>query len=273
MSAERVILVSNDDGVSSAGLHILAEALSAIGKVVVVAPDRSRSASSHSLTLNYPLYAEEIRRGVFSITGTPTDAVHWAILHLLKDRKPDLVVSGINKGGNLGDDVTYSGTVAAAMEGTVFGVPSIAVSMLSGGDRGAYLFDTAATFMVPLARLVLDEGLPPGVLLNVNVPNIPVPEVKEVCVTALGRRVFDKSKVYEQVNPRGEACYWIGANDTDWHDAGWGKTDRERDNEVVARGAISVTPVSLDLTHYTTIDWLRTWSEVLRDAYGKASSS
>src|SRR3989304_2548276 len=163
------ILVSNDDGINSAGLDALAEVLKTVGEVFIVAPDREQSAASHALSLHRPLRVEEISETIYSVDGTPTDCVNLAVNGLLKDKKPDLVVSGINKGENLGDDVTYSGTVSAAFEGTLLGIPSFAVSQVADSD---YKFETAAKFALYLTSLIKEQSLPPGVLLNVNVPNL-----------------------------------------------------------------------------------------------------
>ncbi len=254
-----VILVSNDDGVHSPGLHCLAEALKAVGDVTVIAPDRERNAASHALTLHKPLRVEEVGKKVFSVNGTPTDCVNLGVLHLLKGKFPDLVVSGINKGANLGDDVTYSGTVSAAMEGTLLGIPSIAFSQLDR-DRtlhaqGLYHFETAARFAVRLAGLVMERGLKKGSFLNVNVPNCPPEDVQGVRITSLGKRVFDSGMISEQTDPRGRKYYWIGLNGMTWE-----KGRKNTDQEAVERGMISVTPLHLDLTDYQAIEALSSWN-------------
>jgi 5'-nucleotidase len=251
---DKVILVSNDDGVHSPGLHHLVEALQEVGEVYAVAPDRERSAASHALTLHKPLRVEEIRKGVFSVNGTPTDCVNLGVLFLLKEKRPALVVSGINKGGNLGDDVTYSGTVSAAMEGTLLGIPSIAISQLG---EGPYHFETAAHFAVNLSRLVLDEGLEKDVFLNVNVPNLPPERIKGTQITSLGKRIFNDSTILENIDPRGKKYYWIGASGMTW------EMRKNSDHEAVEQGAISVTPLHLDLTHHPTIERLHQWKDRL----------
>lgn len=251
---KKVILVSNDDGVHSIGLHHLVEALREVGEVYAIAPDRERSAASHALTLHKPLRADEIRKGIFSVNGTPTDCVNLGVLFLLREKRPDLVVSGINKGGNLGDDVTYSGTVSAAMEGTLLGIPSIAVSQLG---EGHYHFETAASFAVTLARLVLDEGLGKDVLLNVNVPNLPPEKINGTRITSLGKRVFSDGTIVENTDPRGRKYYWIGVNGMAW------EKRKNSDHEAVEAGAISVTPLHLDLTHHETIERLHQWKNRL----------
>ncbi len=252
---EKVILATNDDGVHSPGLHQLAEALKEVGRVVVIAPDRERNAAGHALTLHKPLRADEIRPGVFSVNGTPTDCVNLGVLYLLKgSARPDLVVSGINKGSNLGDDVTYSGTVSAAMEGTLLGIPSIAFSQL--GD-GQFHFEAAARFGIGLARLVLEEGLSREVFLNVNVPNLPASEIKGVRITTLGKRVFNDSAIIENTDPRGRKYFWIGLNGVTW------EKRKNADHEAVERGEISVTPLHLDLTHHETVERLHSWKKRL----------
>ena len=259
----KIILVSNDDGVHSIGLHPLVEALQELGEVYAIAPDRERSAASHALTLHKPLRADEIRKGIFSVNGTPTDCVNLGVLFLLKGKRPDLIVSGINKGGNLGDDVTYSGTVSAAMEGTLLGIPSIAVSQLlvaapfPGLGEGTYHFETAARFAVALSRLVLEEGLEKEVLLNVNVPNLPPEKITGVRITSLGKRVFDDGAIVESTDPRGRKYYWIGTSGMTW------EKRKNTDHEAVEQGAISVTPLHLDLTHHPTIERLNKWKERL----------
>jgi len=179
-----IILVSNDDGVHSPGLHLLAERLGEIGEVYVVAPDRERTAASHALTLHKPLRLECLKERVYSVNGTPTDCVNLAVNHILPE-KPALLASGINKGGNLGDDVTYSGTVSAAMEGILLGIPSFAVSLVAKKD---FDFEGAADFSVKLAAQILKRGLPHYTLFNVNVPNLPSHQIQGVQMTSLGKK-------------------------------------------------------------------------------------
>lgn len=251
---EKVILATNDDGVHSPGLIQLAEALREVGKVIVIAPDRERSAAGHALTLHKPLRADEIRPGVFSVNGTPTDCVNLGVLYLMKESRPDLIVSGINKGGNLGDDVTYSGTVSAAMEGTLLGVPSIAFSQLG---EGHFHFEAAARFAVGLSRLVLEKGLSKEVFLNVNVPTLSPAEIKGVRITTLGKRVFNDSTIIANTDPRGRRYFWIGLNGMTWEQR------KNTDQQAVEQGEISVTPLHLDLTHHETIERLSSWREQL----------
>jgi len=252
MDATPLILVSNDDGVHSAGIAALAEALRDLGQVVVVAPDRERSAVSHSLTLHRPLRVEEIEPGRYAVDGTPTDCVNLGVNGILP-RRPALVVSGINKGANLGDDVTYSGTVSAAMEGTLLGLPAFAVSLLGRGD---FRFEVAARFARRLAAWVFERGLPPDTLLNVNVPAPADAQpdgdgVRGFALTRMGRRRYGDA-IVEKVDPRGKKYYWIGGEELECED------EEGTDFHAVRRGLISVTPIHLDLTNYKSFDALRT---------------
>jgi 5'-nucleotidase len=245
-----LILVSNDDGVHAAGLAALAAALESMGRVIVVAPDRERSAVGHALTLHRPLRLQEIRPGWHSIDGTPTDCVHLAI-HGILNRAPDLLVAGINHGGNLGDDLTYSGTVGVALEGTLLGVPSVAVSLAA---REEFQFEAAGRVARLIADAVAQRGLPSGTLLNVNVPNVAsFSELRGICVTRQGRRVFG-SGVVEKADPRGRKYYWIGAREL-----GYVEEEPGTDVEAVARGCVSVTPVRTDLTDHGFLGDLREW--------------
>lgn len=242
-----LILVTNDDGIHSHGLQALAHHLAALGDVVVVAPDRERSAIGHSLTLHAPLRADEIADGRFAISGTPTDCVNLGIHGLLRQR-PDLVVSGINKGGNLGDDLTYSGTVAAAMEATLMGVPSFAISL----DSTSFTrqdFEPAAAFAVELSRLIADKGLPADTFLNVNVPSGALRGVK---LTRQGKRRYGDN-VEKKFDPRGRAYYWIGGGELGFHDVAG------TDFHAVHNQAVSITPLHLDLTNYRSFDALSLW--------------
>jgi len=240
------ILVSNDDGIHSAGLAALAESLAAVGDVVVVAPDREQSACSHALTLHRPLRIDDAGPGRYAVDGTPTDCVNLAVNAILPE-KPALLVSGINRGANLGDDVTYSGTVSAAMEGTLLGVPSIAMSLLG---RGPYDFSAAAAFAARLARWVLERGLPPDTLLNVNVPpdrDGVAPNAVEL--TRMGRRRYGDA-IVEKVDPRGRKYYWIAGDEVPF------VAEEGTDFHAVQHGRISVTPIHLDLTNYPTLEQL-----------------
>ena len=247
MASEPLILVSNDDGIHSEGITALADALRPLAEVVVVAPDRERSAVSHSLTLHRPLRVEELRPGFYAVDGTPTDCVNLAANGVLS-RRPTLVVSGINKGANLGDDVTYSGTVSAAMEGTLLGIPSLAFSALG---RSEFRFAAAGQFAARLAAWVVERGLPPDTLLNVNVP---APEngepVTGFVLTRMGRRRYGDA-IVEKIDPRGKKYYWIGGEELEFED------EEGTDFHAVRQGLISVTPIHLDLTNYKSFEALR----------------
>lgn len=241
------ILISNDDGINSEGLHKLHETLKELGEVFVVAPDRDQSAVSHSLSLYRPLRIERISDNVYTVDGTPTDCINIAVNGILKDRKIDIVVSGINKGENLGDDITYSGTVSAAMEGALLGVPSIAVSLATKVD---FNFEAAAYYSRLIAEYVLHSKLPPATILNVNVPHMPRGDIRGVLVTRQGKRVYGEP-IVEKVDPRGKKYYWIGGYEL-------GSVDIENsDITAVKSGYVSVTPISLDLTDYGFLDKLR----------------
>jgi 5'-nucleotidase len=244
------ILVSNDDGVHAPGLAALAEVLGELGRVVVVAPDRERSAVAHAVTLHRPLRISEIRPDWHAVDGTPTDCVHLGIHGILK-ALPDLLVSGINAGGNLGDDLTYSGTVSVALEGCLFGVPSVAVSL---DARDGFHFDTAAQVAVRVVRAVAERGLPRGTFLNVNVPNLAVlSDIGGFRVTRQGQRIFGDG-VACSADPRGRTFYWIGAREL-----GYVLEDEGTDVEALACGCVSVTPVRTDLTDHGFLSDLKGW--------------
>jgi 5'-nucleotidase len=235
------ILVTNDDGVFSEGIKLLAEALAEIPEVevTVVAPDREQSATGHSLTLRHPLRLQELRPGWYAVDGTPTDCVSLAVLGLMQDRRPDLVVSGINFGTNLGDDVTYSGTVSAAFEGNLLDLPAVAFSQ---EVREGFSFEAGARFARLFIETLLQEPLAPGLLLNVNIPGIPIQGVR---LTRLGRRRYDQV-VTEKLDPRGKKYYWIaGTPDWTYQDG--------TDQAAIHDGWASVTPLHLDLTDYPAI--------------------
>jgi 5'-nucleotidase len=250
-----VILVTNDDGVHAAGLHALAAALDDLGDVYVVAPDREQSAVGHALTLHRPLRVTQVGERRFSVNGTPSDCVNLAVLGLLPER-PVLVASGINHGSNLGDDVTYSGTVSAAMEGTLLGVASMAVSRADAGETG---FEGAGTVARLVASRVLVEGLPAKTLLNVNVPAGPASAIR---MTRLGHRVY-REKVVQETDPRGLPYYWIGAGPPEWNE------DEGSDISAVKSGVASVTPLHLDLTHYGALARMTDWESGLNSLLKK----
>jgi 5'-nucleotidase len=237
-----IILVSNDDGIRAAGIQALYTALADLGEVWVVAPDREQSAASHALSLYRPLRAEQVAERHFAVDGTPTDCVNLAVNGILPER-PALVVSGINHGGNMGDDITYSGTVSAAMEGTLLGSAAIAVSLVG---RDSSDFRPAARFARQLAGTVLESGLPPDTLLNVNVPPLPEEKLRGFAVTRQGKRRYGDA-IVEKLDPRGKKYYWIGGDDL-------GHLPIEgSDFTAVEQGYISVTPLHLDLTNYASL--------------------
>jgi len=244
-----LILVTNDDGVRSPGVRALAAALSEHGRVVVVAPDRNRSAVGHALTLERPLRAEEIKPDVFAVDGTPTDCVLIGINQLL-DQPPDFVLSGVNHGPNMGEDVLYSGTVAAAMEGTILGIPAIAVSYSSrAADRIPGYADVLTDL---IGALVRRSDFPEETFFNINLPDVPADELNGVRVTTLGRRVYADSLTRRE-DPSGREYFWIGGGVSRWS----GRDDS--DFRAVQAGYVSVTPLHLDLTNYRLISEVRSW--------------
>jgi len=245
-----VILVTNDDGVRSEGIGALKEALKELGTVYIVAPDRERSAASHSLTLSHPLRVEKHGPRVYSVDGTPTDCVNLGVNGILRGKKIDLLVSGINKGANLGDDITYSGTVSAAMEGTLLGIPSVAVSLVT---RSRFRFDVASEFALAVARKVMRKGLPGDTLLNVNVPNVGREEIRGVRATRMGKRVYG-DLIVEKRDPRGRKYYWIGGDHIRSEDV------PGSDLEAIEGNCVSITPIHLDLTNYAALRALRKWT-------------
>jgi len=249
----RHILVTNDDGIESDALDPLASALSTLGDVDIIAPERNWSGASHSITLYRPLRCRPTRlasgREAYMTDGSPTDCVRLAVLGFLPQR-PDLIVSGINRGANMGDDITYSGTVAAAMEGLLSNVPSIAISI---GAFGAHIdFSVAADFAMLLGRNILARGLAPDALLNVNVPNLPREAVTGVEVTRLGRRNY-RDQLIERLDPYGNPYYWVGGP------AVAGEAEPGTDIAAVRDGKISVTPIALDLTSHELLEELAGW--------------
>ncbi len=247
------ILISNDDGVHAPGLAHLADALSKIADVTVVAPDRNRSGVSNSLTLENPLRVITAVNGFYSVNGTPTDCVHIAITGLLKEA-PDMVVSGINEGSNLSDDVLYSGTVAAATEGRFLGFPAIAISL--AGPRCEH-YDTAAKVAKLLVEQVHKSPLTFDTILNVNVPDVPFSELRGIQVTRLGTRHIAEPTI-KSLDPRGRKIFWIGLPGSE-QDAGPGT-----DFYAVNSGYVSITPLQLDLTQYKVIDELSSWVQNLQ---------
>ena len=231
------ILITNDDGITSTALYLLRQELQDLGRVFIVAPDRDQSATSHSLTLYRPMRIERPEPGVFAVDGTPTDCVLIAA-HGLLERAPDLVVSGVNRGPNMGDDVFYSGTVAAAIEGAFQGLPALAISLVASGVSD---FSYACRFARSLVDTVIERGMPPKSVLNVNVPNRPGSEIRGVQVTKLGSRVYADTLI-ERIDPRGRSYYWIGGDAPVW------QPEPGSDFLAVDQGYVSVTPLHLDLT-------------------------
>ena len=246
------ILVSNDDGYMAEGIETLAAALSEIADVTVVAPDRNRSGASNSLTLDNPLRVNQLSNGFYRVEGTPTDCVHLAITGLLDD-EPDMVVAGINEGANLGDDVLYSGTVAAAMEGRFLGLPAIAISLV--GQQATH-YDTAAWVATKLVSQLQTSRLPANTILNVNLPDLPVGELTGFESTRLGYR-HKAEPVVKEVDPRGRPLYWVGPAGEE-QDAGPGT-----DFHAIRQGAVSITPIQIDLTHYKALDDVASWVQEL----------
>ena len=244
------ILVTNDDGVQAQGIAVLADALQGLGEVWVVAPDRERSGASHSISLHSPLRLLSHGERRFAVDGTPGDCVYLAINHLFKDERPALVVSGINHGANLADDITYSGTVAAALEATMLGIPSVAVSLCGRGAQRN--FAPTAAFTRSLVEQVLAHPLPQGVLLNVNVP--PESDGVRYRITRQGRRAY-LQEVIEKIDPRGKPYYWIGGDELAHQDIPGSDCNAVYDEKV-----ISVTPLHLDMTHDPLRRTLESWS-------------
>ncbi|HVR43171.1 MAG TPA: 5'/3'-nucleotidase SurE [Thermoanaerobaculia bacterium] len=238
------ILVTNDDGIYSEGLRKLAEALGTLGEVTIVAPDREQSAASHALTLNRPLRLLQIEEHEWIVDGTPTDCVNLAVLYLLKERRPDIICSGINFGPNLGDDVTYSGTISAAFEGSLLQIPSIAFSALVGEH---FSFERSAELAARLVAEVLERPRDARIILNVN---FPVEPIRGIRVTRLGKRVYSEG-VIERLDPRGRKYFWIGGEPPVW------TRDQGTDFEAVEQGYVSITPLHLDLTHHESLENLR----------------
>jgi 5'-nucleotidase len=242
------ILLSNDDGYFAPGLAVLAEHLSKLAEVVVVAPERNRSGASNSLTLDRPLNVRQAPNGYFYVNGTPTDCVHLALTGLMEEA-PDMVISGINDGANMGDDTIYSGTVAAAMEGYLLGIPSFAVSM---SQHNATHFEAAAKVVAELVNRYQKTGFPPPLLININVPDLPYEALQGIVITRLGKR-HKAEPVIKSTTPRGDTVYWVGAAGNA-QDAGDGT-----DFYALEQRQVSLTPLQIDLTQYKQLDDLKAW--------------
>jgi 5'-nucleotidase len=243
-----LILVTNDDGIFSEGIKALAKSLSSLGEVWVVAPDSERNAISHALTLHRPLRVVNLSHHQYAVNGTPSDCVNIGVNLILRE-KPNLIVSGINKGGNLGDDINYSGTVAAAVEGTLMGIPSFAISLAAAKD---FKFKPAADFAFKLASFIAKKGLSARTLLNVNVPDTEGREISRYKITIQGRNTHNNT-IEEKRDPRGVKYYWIGRKDEGFED------DDASDLKAISQKLISITPLQVDLTHHSSFDELLQW--------------
>ncbi len=247
---KKLLLCTNDDGIHAPGLQILAEVASSLGETWVVAPDRQQSAASHALTLHRPLRLTEVGDRRYTVDGTPTDSVLLAVKELL-DPAPDFVLSGVNHGPNMGEDVLYSGTVAAAMEATILGVPAIAVSFV--GEDQAVLASYRGLLEELIGSFLDRRSFPEETFLNINLPDRPRDEVRGLEVTSLGRRVYYDS-LTRKTDPRGRDYFWIGGGRSDWR----GREDS--DFRAVSAGYVSVTPLHLDLTNYELLAEVRSWT-------------
>jgi len=244
------ILVTNDDGVHAPGILALASAMRELGNVTIVAPDQERSAVGHALTLNSPLRVFKLDDGRYAVNGTPTDCVNMGVHRLLPCR-PDIVVSGINHGPNLGYDVTYSGTIAAAMEATLMGIPAVAISLATREEHSSHFMD-AANVATRVVRRVMYDNLPAGAFLNINVPDFPIEEIKAPVVTRQGRHSFVGNLV-DKVDPRGKKYYWIGNGESNFNDCAG------TDFYAINRKHVSITPLHLDLTNYEAMQVITSW--------------
>jgi 5'-nucleotidase len=241
-----LILVTNDDGVYAPGIRALHDAVRHLGRAVIVAPERDKSAVSHSLTMNRPLRVRQVEEDIHTLDGTPTDCVTIGMNKILP-QKPDLLVSGINPGPNLGDDISYSGTVSAAIEGTMYGIPSLAFSL---AGEAPFDFETAAGVAWKLAAMALQFGLPEKTLLNINIPQLKPGEIRGIRFTRQGRRIYENA-IQETYDPWGRKHYWIGGGTVHWSGG------EETDEHAVSSGYISVTPIQLDLTNHEGRDFLQ----------------
>ncbi|MCW5800171.1 MAG: 5'-nucleotidase SurE [Nitrospira sp.] len=246
------ILVTNDDGIASPGIHAVAAALGALGDVWIVAPDRERTAVGHAVTLHKPLRITKMAPRVFMVNGTPVDCVNLALVKILPG-PPAMILSGINRGVNLGDDVMYSGTVSGALEGTILGIPSVAVSQ-EGGET--FRFEVGARYAARVVAQVLQHGLPAETILNVNIPDVPLRSIKGVKVTCLSRRRFN-NPIVEKVDPRGRKYYWIAGTRQSW------SRKQDADHEALERRMVSVTPIHLDTTYHAMLEHFKAWEQPL----------
>lgn len=251
-----LILVTNDDGIDFKGIRLLAHALKKVGDVLVVAPKAEQSATSHALSLYKPLRCEKLSKNFYAVDGTPTDCINLAVHTILKGHKPDMIFSGINRGPNLGDDTHYSGTVSAAVEGGVFGIPSVAMSLGSTHDNRREVctgkYKLGAAFAARLARSIIRRGLPEGVILNVNVPSFPKAKPKGYRITTLGQKNYADITT-ENIDPRGKRYFWIHGEEVGFDDI------KGSDCNAVAEGFISITPLLVDITARSFIGKMRNW--------------
>ncbi len=247
-ASKPLILVSNDDGYNSQGIQFLAEALRSIGRVVVVAPDQERSATSHALTLHTPLRLKEIDTDFYAVSGTPADCVNLGVNGILK-KMPNLVVSGINHGANLGDDVHYSGTVSVALEAGIMGIPSFAISL---AGRKNMVFEGATSFAVKLGKKLIEKKLPKGIILNVNVPNLPLNQIQGYEFTVQGKRHYGNI-IVEKTDPGGRKYFWIAGGEADFENIS------NSDCKAVAGDKVSITPMRVDTTDERTLNLIRKW--------------
>ena len=249
MDKKPLILLSNDDGIRSEGLKILYEKLSEFADVVVVAPDRERSAVGRALTMHRPLRCEQVDENWFAVDGTPTSCVYIGIHAIMKGKKPDMVIGGINKGPNLGEDITYSGTVSVAMEGALLGIPSIAFSLATFKD---FQWESAGNWAKRITQKVLEKGIPENCCLNVNIPNLPENKIKGIKVTRQGKKDYTE-KVEVRKDPWGRTYYWIGGEEPNW------KAEPGTDYWAIKNSYVSVTPIHLDLTDYKALEILKNY--------------
>ncbi|MEI7904839.1 MAG: 5'/3'-nucleotidase SurE [Candidatus Firestonebacteria bacterium] len=246
------ILITNDDGIDAPGIKALAKILKPLGTVYTVAPSGERSAAAHSITFNHPLRVQHINKTSVAVDGTPTDCVMFGVYGLLNSKRPDLVVSGINNGPNLGDDITYSGTVSAALEGTLLKIPSIAISM---GDRKNCKYMAGAEYIRYLCRKILKEGLPGNVFLNVNIPNVARSRIKGIIISKQGKRIY-RDMFLKRLDPRGRSYYWLGGMEPSY------EKENGTDFEAIERNMIAVTPLHYDLTDYPAMTLLKSLEKV-----------
>nr|WP_163328217.1 5'/3'-nucleotidase SurE [Desulfurobacterium thermolithotrophum] len=244
------ILLSNDDGIRSEGLRILYEKLSEFADVIVVAPDREKSAVGRALTLHRPLRCEQVDENWYAVDGTPTSCVYIGVHAIMKGQKPDMIIGGINKGPNLGEDITYSGTVSVAMEGVLLGIPSIAFSLAAFKN---FHWDDAGEWAKRIVLKAYEQGIPENCCLNVNIPNLPYKEIKGIKITRQGKKAYTE-KLEARKDPWGRVYYWIGGEEPNW------ETEPGTDYWAVKNGYVSITPIHLDLTDYKALFLLQNYS-------------